>query len=54
MQQSPLQNDMVSYNVYDLIGREALKYLPYTASTNDGNYKSTAIADGYNFNAIQY
>ena len=54
MKQSPLQNDVVSFNVYDAFGREVNKYLPYTASTNDGNYKATAMVDGYNFNNIQY
>ncbi len=54
MQQSPLQHDIVSFNVYDAFGREATKYLPYTASTNDGNYKNTAQSDQYNFNAAQY
>ena len=50
MQQSPQQKDMVTFNVYDAFGREAYTYLPYPASTNDGNYKITAIADQYNFN----
>ena len=54
MQQSPLQKDMVSFNVYDVFGREAIKYMPYIAATNDGNYKPTALADEANFNAIQY
>ncbi|MDR3714030.1 MAG: DUF6443 domain-containing protein [Puia sp.] len=53
-QQSPLQNDIVSLEVYDALGREPIKYLPYAASTNDGNYKYTAQADQYNFNASQF
>ena len=54
MQQSPLQHDMVSYNVYDAVGREQYKYLPYTAPTNDGNYKYTAESDQFNFNSAQF
>jgi RHS repeat-associated protein len=50
-QQSPLQNDFVGIIQYDGFGRQMYKYLPYTASTNDGNYKNTAIADQYNFNS---
>ncbi len=53
-QMTPLQNDMVSTNVYDNYGRETVKYLPYPASTNDGNYKATALSDQFNFNAVQY
>ena len=54
MQQSPLQKDLVSFNVYDALGREAQKYLPYVATTNDGNYKTTALASAANFNATQF
>ncbi len=51
---TPLQKDLVSFNVYDNFGREAEKYLPYPATTNDGNYKVTAISDQYNFNSVQF
>ncbi|HEY5370684.1 MAG TPA: DUF6443 domain-containing protein, partial [Hanamia sp.] len=51
---SPLQNDLVSPVVYDNFGRQAIQYMPYTATTNDGNYKTTALADQYNFNAAQF
>ncbi len=54
MQQSPLQKDLVSFNVYDPLGREAQKFLPYVATTTDGNYKPTAQADAYTFNAAQF
>jgi RHS repeat-associated protein len=54
MEASPLQNDMVSSIVYDNFGRKSVQYLPYTATTNDGNYKATAIVDQYNFNSAQY
>jgi len=54
MQQSPLQKDLVSFNVYDPLGRETNKFLPYIATTTDGNYKPTAQADEYSFNATQF
>ena len=54
MKQTPLQNDLVSVNAYDNYAREIDKYLPYPATTNDGNYKPTAFTDQYNFNANQY
>ncbi len=54
MKQTPLQNDLVSVNAYDNYEREIDKYLPYPATTNDGNYKPTAFTDQYNFNANQY
>ncbi len=54
MQETPLQKDLVSYNVYDQYGREAQKYLPYVSTATDGNYKATAYADGSNFNKAQF
>jgi RHS repeat-associated protein len=53
-QASPLQNDMVSMHVYDALGREATKYLPYTATTNDGNYKTNPLGDQSSFNTVQF
>jgi RHS repeat-associated protein len=53
-QASPLQNDMVSFQVYDPFGREVNKYLPYTATTNDGNYKTDPLADQSAFNSAQF
>jgi hypothetical protein len=40
--------------VYDALGRESIKYLPYAATTNDGNYKTTMIQDQNVFNAVQF
>jgi hypothetical protein len=54
MQQSPLQHDMVSFNVYDPFGREATKYMPYTATTTDGNFKPTFQGDQDQFNNAQF
>ncbi len=56
MEQSPLQKDLVSLNVYDNYGREATKFLPYPTTTSDGNYKATAQADQYSFysNATEF
>jgi RHS repeat-associated protein len=53
-QQSPLQNDMVEPVVYDNFGRQATDYLPYTATTNDGNFKPTALQDQEAFNSAQF
>ncbi|HVU95516.1 MAG TPA: DUF6443 domain-containing protein [Puia sp.] len=53
-QQTPQQKDLVSVQVYDNYGREVNQYLPYPASTADGNYKVTAMGDQFNFNNAQY
>ncbi|HET6256664.1 MAG TPA: DUF6443 domain-containing protein [Puia sp.] len=53
-QASPLQNDVVKPVVYDNFGRQATDYLPYTASTNDGNFKPTALQDQETFNSSQF
>jgi RHS repeat-associated protein len=53
-QASPLQNDVVQEVVYDNYGREPSTFLPYTASSNDGNYKSNALADLNNFSTSQF
>jgi RHS repeat-associated protein len=49
VQGSPLGKDIVQPVVYDQFGREAVKYLPYTATGTDGSYKTTAIADQSTF-----
>ncbi len=54
MQASPLQKDMVSPVVFDNFGRQAVQYMPYTATTNDGNYKPTALVDQETFNSAQF
>jgi RHS repeat-associated protein len=54
MMQSPLQKDLVSFNVYDEHGRESVKYLPYASTASDGNYKVTAYTNAYNFNNTQF
>jgi RHS repeat-associated protein len=44
--------DIVQPAVYDQLGREVLKYLPYAVSgtqPSDGSYKSTAVNDQMNF-----
>lgn len=53
-QASPLAKDMVSLNVYDNLGREINKYLRYTSTTNDGNYKSNPLTEQNSFNTAQF
>lgn len=45
---------MVAPVVYDNFGRQSINYMPYTATTNDGNYKSTALEDQFTFNEAQF
>jgi RHS repeat-associated protein len=53
-QASPLQKDIVYPVVYDPYGHPAIKYMRYTANTNDGNFKPTSQADQESFNAAQF
>ena len=53
-QSSPLQNDIVAPIVYDNFGRQSIQYMPYTATTNDGNYKPTALENQFTFNSAQF
>ncbi|MFM9951111.1 MAG: DUF6443 domain-containing protein, partial [Saprospiraceae bacterium] len=43
--QSPTSKDIVSPQAYDTYGRENKKYLPYTATTNAGLFRSTAFTE---------
>jgi RHS repeat-associated protein len=54
MQASPLQHDIVTVNVYDPYGREAIHYMPYASPSNDGNYKPDAIGEQSAFNSAQF
>ncbi len=47
---SPLARDMVSSNVYDEFGREAVKYMPYISTDNTGNFKQDPFTEQYSFN----
>ncbi|HTR30899.1 MAG TPA: DUF6443 domain-containing protein, partial [Puia sp.] len=53
-QASPLQKDMVAMKVYDPLGREATRYLPFTSATGDGNYKPNANSEQSTFNSAQF
>lgn len=53
-QASPLQKDLVTPTVYDPLGREAIKYLPYVSTDNNGSFKPNALAEQNAFNASQY
>jgi RHS repeat-associated protein len=44
-QTSPGKTDIVAPSVYDEYGREQYKYLPYSASSNDGNFKMNPFND---------
>jgi len=47
---SPSQKDVILPIAYDIMGREAIKYLPYVESTGtNGTYRSSAIADQLSF-----
>jgi RHS repeat-associated protein len=53
-QASPLQKDMVTFQVYDALGREATKFIPYVSTTSDGNYKTDPYSDQTSFNNGQF
>ncbi|HEY4061756.1 MAG TPA: DUF6443 domain-containing protein [Puia sp.] len=53
-QASPGLKDMVTLNVYDALGREPLKYLPYVSSNTDGNFRPDGIAEAAAFNSVQF
>ena len=42
---SSLWGDMVKFSQYDVMGREPLKYLPYTSTIQAGKFKTAPIAD---------
>jgi len=46
--------DMVSSNVYDEFGREAVKYMPYIATENNGNFKLDPFTQQLSFNQGLY
>ncbi|OJW17962.1 MAG: hypothetical protein BGO48_15380 [Mucilaginibacter sp. 44-25] len=50
---SPTGGDIVLPRAYDPLGRESMKYLPYTVSpsASDGSYKTAALADQATFYA---
>ncbi len=53
-QASPLQNDMVTMNVYDPLGRESTKYMPYISPSNTGNFKTDPFSEQNSFNNTQF
>ncbi len=48
--------DQVQFSSYDALGREPLKYLPYTTSTQSGKFKTTQLTEqpAYYANASTY
>jgi len=53
-QSSPTLKDMVVPNIYDEFGREPVKYLPYTSSVNNGQFKPNAFQEQIAFNSTQF
>ncbi|MBS1506686.1 MAG: hypothetical protein JSS79_08575 [Bacteroidetes bacterium] len=53
-QGSPTQKDLVSLQTYDDYGREVFHYMPYAASTADGNFKTQPITGTNTFNKNLY
>jgi RHS repeat-associated protein len=49
-QGSPLKKDLIQFMVYDSLGRETIKYLPYADSVgNDGSFKTSALVKQSHF-----
>lgn len=46
--------DIVSSNVYDEFGREAVKYMPYISAASDGNFKLDPFTQQLSFNQVLY
>ncbi|MDB5150140.1 MAG: wapA 1 [Mucilaginibacter sp.] len=49
-----LGKDLVQPFVYDVFGREATKYLPYAAATNDGSFHTDALTSGAGVQQFYY
>lgn len=47
------KTDMVTWVVYDALGREVKKYLPYAATTNSGTLKADPLPEQYSFYSTQ-
>jgi RHS repeat-associated protein len=48
-QNSPLQKDIVTANIYDEFGRETMKFLPYVSSQMDGRYRAIPTSETFSF-----
>jgi RHS repeat-associated protein len=46
--------DIVSFSKYDAFGREAINYLSYTATTQPGKYKTTALTEQGAYYSAEY
>ncbi len=47
--QSPAAKDIISYQTYDVFGREPKQYMPYTYTSNGGLYRTGAAAEQLTF-----
>jgi len=54
MQASPMGDDMVTLQSYDLYGRQSTDYLPYTSPSANGTYKTDPLGELSTFNAAQF
>lgn len=46
---SPGQKDIIQFSVYDPLGRDSKKYLPYASNDGTGNFHGTMITEQSNF-----
>jgi hypothetical protein len=53
-QTSPAKKDIVAPVVYDILGREGYKYLPYTSSGDNGSFKADPFGDQAGFYGSTY
>ncbi len=53
-QASPAGKDLVKVQVYDDLGRETTRYLPYVSPSMDGNFKPNYLSEQSSFGAGHY
>ncbi len=53
-QASPSLKDMVTSWVYDPLGRESVKFMPYNTTSTDGNYKPDPSGGSTSFNTAKF
>jgi RHS repeat-associated protein len=53
-QESPLGYDRIQPQVYDDLGRQVIRYMPYVSGLSDGNYKPDFIKEQAGFNGMLF